>query len=236
MVIAACGNGLFTTGGHFILIYGIEGNNLKIYDPYLYNGKFETSTRRGKVVVEGNTVFCDVETFRNFANYNGFFAFKNDRKEIKENTIPVQNIQNNNSSVSNVNYNVKVTAKKGLNARKGASTSYAKVTAYGYGKNLTIVAESNGWGKTTNGTWVCLQYTSKIASASTNVSRNTVGQYKYFKKTYTYIYTNSNLTGSHYNYLANTKVKIIKNVSSTVDYIYVPKTRRYGYVKTSVYK
>ena len=50
MVISACGNGLFTTGGHFILIYGYEdtngsgqcdsGDRLKIYDPYLYSGKF----------------------------------------------------------------------------------------------------------------------------------------------------------------------------------------------------
>ena len=31
-------------------------------------------------------------------------------------------------------------------------------------------------------------------------------------------------------------VKILKNISTTVDYIYVPATGRYGYVSTSVYK
>lgn len=35
-VIVSCGNGLFTTGGHFITIVGIDGDTLKIYDPYLY--------------------------------------------------------------------------------------------------------------------------------------------------------------------------------------------------------
>ena len=32
-VIVSCANGLFTTGGHFIVIVGIEGDTLKIYDP-----------------------------------------------------------------------------------------------------------------------------------------------------------------------------------------------------------
>ena len=36
LVIASCGNGLFTTGGHFIVLTGIENGNIKIYDPYLY--------------------------------------------------------------------------------------------------------------------------------------------------------------------------------------------------------
>lgn len=38
-IIASVGNGLFTTGGHYIMIYGVDENNLKIYDPFLYKGK-----------------------------------------------------------------------------------------------------------------------------------------------------------------------------------------------------
>ena len=38
-VICSVGNGLFTTGGHYIVIYGIDGDTLKIYDPYLYSRK-----------------------------------------------------------------------------------------------------------------------------------------------------------------------------------------------------
>ena len=49
-------------------------------------------------------------------------------------------------------------------------------------------------------------------------------------------YSKSNLTGTKYTYLPLTQVKIIKNVSSTVDYVYVVKTGRYAYVKNNVYK
>ena len=59
---------------------------------------------------------------------------------------------------------VKVTAKSGLWSRKGAGTSYAKVRINPYGTKLTIVQKSNDlkWGKTTDGTWVCLDYTEVI--------------------------------------------------------------------------
>lgn len=247
MVISACGNGLFTTGGHFILIYGYEdtnksgqcdaGDRLKIYDPYLYAGKFNLSTRRGKATVSGNTVYVEKETFRNYANYSGFFAFKNDRTDIKENNTTVVTKPSTNSTVKSVNYKARVTAKIGLNARAGAGTSYAIRSGYGYGKQLEIIAESNGWGKTSDGYWISLKYTTKITTtANTTTVKNTVGQYKKFARTYTYIYSNSNLTGAKYYYLKNTQVRILKNVSSKVDRIYVPATGRYGYVSTTVYK
>ena len=35
----SCGNGLFTSNGHLIMIYEIDGDTLKIYDPYLYSRK-----------------------------------------------------------------------------------------------------------------------------------------------------------------------------------------------------
>lgn len=75
-IIASCGNGLFTTGGHYIIIVGIEDNTLKIYDPYNYTGKFNTSTRRGKVVVEGNTIYCSIDNFKRYANYKSFFCYQ----------------------------------------------------------------------------------------------------------------------------------------------------------------
>ena len=34
MLLQAVGNGLFTTGGHLILIVGVENDTLKIYDPF----------------------------------------------------------------------------------------------------------------------------------------------------------------------------------------------------------
>ena len=47
-IIASCNQGLFTYGGHFIVLTGVEGDYIKVYDPYLYSGKFSTSSRIGK--------------------------------------------------------------------------------------------------------------------------------------------------------------------------------------------
>lgn len=67
------------------------------------------------------------------------------------------------------------------------------------------------------------------------MNRNTVGQYKRLKNR-TYLYSKSNLTGKKYTYLAKTQVKIIRNVSSNIDYVYVVKTGRYAYIRTNAYK
>ena len=88
-VVVSCANGLFTTGGHFIVLVGIDGDTIKIYDPYLYAGKFETSTRRGKVRVEGNTVYCSIDNFRNYANYTKFFAYTHNGNVTVNNVQPV---------------------------------------------------------------------------------------------------------------------------------------------------
>lgn len=241
MAIVACGNGLFTTGGHFIVIYGFVdvngdgqcdvGDKLKVYDPYLYSGKFNTSTRRGKATVDGNTVLVEKETFRNYANYGTFFCFKNDRQEVKENTAPVTIVKEEVKTFES--YNVKVTARSGLNARSGASTSYTRKSGYGYGKVLTIVAESNGWGKTQDGYWVCLDYVSKT-TAITGV-KSTVAQYKRLKSNVK-LWSSPNLNGISYNYLKNTTVQIKENVNSEVDKVYIKTTGRTAYINNYWYK
>jgi len=40
-IIASCNQGLFTYGGHFIVLVGVEGNYIKVYDPYLYSRKIQ---------------------------------------------------------------------------------------------------------------------------------------------------------------------------------------------------
>ena len=171
-IIASCNQGLFTYGGHFIVLTGVEGNYIKVYDPYLYNGKFDVSSRRGKAEVRGNTVYVSIDNFRNYANYQKFFCFKNDRTDIKENTTNVV-ISNTTSSVSNVNYKVRITANSGLNIRAGASTSYKRIGGYSKNQIVTILAESNGFGKTDRG-WIYLAYTRRY----TTVAKNTTGRYK----------------------------------------------------------
>lgn len=176
-IIVSCNQGLFTYGGHFIVLTGVEGNYIKVYDPYLYNGKFDASSRRGKAEVRGNTVYVSIDNFRNYANYQKFFCFKNDRTDIKENTTNVV-ISNSTSSVSNVNYKVRITAQSGLNMRSGSSTSYSRIGGYSKNATATILAESNGWGKTDRGGWIKLVYTIRLSSSTTKTTGYRTGTYK----------------------------------------------------------
>ena len=169
-VIVSCGNGLFTTGGHFIVIVGIDGDTLKIYDPYLYAGKFDTSTRRGKVTVSGNTVYCSIDNFRNYANYKGFFVYQHSG-----------NVQENTSTVTTSPYIRYVsTNSKNLNVRNAPNGSVIGSLKKG---TAVTVAETNGsWSRITspvNG-WVSSSYlsSSSVSSSSTNSSRYTTGTYK----------------------------------------------------------
>lgn len=176
-IIVSCNQGLFTYGGHFIVLTGIEGDYIKVYDPYLYNGKFDVASRRGKAEVKGNTVYVSIDNFRNYANYKKFFCFKNDRTDIKENDSNIVYVKPT-SSVSNVDYKVRITANNGLNIRAGANTSYKRIGGYSKNQVATILAESNGWGKTDKGGWIKLAYTIKLSSSTTKVTGYRTGTYK----------------------------------------------------------
>lgn len=178
-IIVSCNQGLFTYGGHFIVLIGVEGDYIKVYDPYLYNGKFDVSSRRGLATVSGNTVYVSIDNFRNYANYQKFFCFKNNRTDIKDNTITPVITNKIESNVNTVNYQAKVTANGGLNIRSGASTSYSRIGGYTKNSVVTILAESNGFGKTDKG-WISLSYTTKVNSSTAvqKVNNYTTGTYK----------------------------------------------------------
>ncbi len=220
-LIVGCGNGLFTTGGHFIMLYDYDGTYIKVYDPYLYSGKFNLSTRRGKAIVQGNTVLVTKDNFRNYANYGTFFAFKNDRTDIKE----------DNTNVVTATYNRYVKVNTSLNVRSGPGTSYNVVGRKYNGDKVTVYKESSNWSNIGTNEWVSSDY---LTDSNVQPISNTVGQYKKLKSTTT-LYSNSNLTGTRYTYLKNTKVKILQNVSSTVDRVYISATGRYAYVDNSAY-
>ena len=38
-IIASCGSGLFTTGGHYIVLVANNNGTITVYDPYLYSRK-----------------------------------------------------------------------------------------------------------------------------------------------------------------------------------------------------
>lgn len=227
-IIASCNQGLFTYGGHFIVLVGVEGNYIKIYDSYLYSGKYDVASRRGKAIVKGNTTYVSIENFRQYANYKKFFCFKNDRIDVKEND---NSIDISDSTISNVNYQVKITANSGLNIRTGAGTAYARIGGYSKGTIVTILAESNGFGKTDKG-WISLNYTTRTIEISNIVT--TSGQTKRLARA-SILYSNSNLTGYRYNYKANTTVTIIENVSENVDKVRVNMTGRIAYINKNNY-
>ena len=222
-LIVGCGNGLFTTGGHFIMLYDYDGTYIKVYDPYLYSGKFNLSTRRGKATVQGNTVLVTKDNFRNYANYGTFFAFKNDRTDTKE---------DNNTNVVTATYNRYVKVNTSLNVRSGPSTNYSVVGRKYNGDKVTVYKESSNWSNIGANEWVSSDY---LTDSNVQPTSNTVGQYKKLKSTTT-LYSNSNLTGTRYTYLKNTKVKILQNVSSTVDRVYISATGRYAYVDNSAFE
>ena len=227
-IIASCNQGLFTYGGHFVVLVGLEGNYIKIYDSYLYNGKYDVASRRGKAIVKGNTTYVSLQDFRQYANYKKFFCFKNERTNVNENNNPSNNA---NVGISKANYQVKIIANGGLNIRAGASTSYPRVGGYAKGTIVTILAESNGFGKTDRG-WIFLNYT------STNIGNSSVGgtsgQTKKLARA-SILYSNSNLTGYRYNYKTNTTVTILENVSANVDKVRVNVTGRVAYINTNNY-
>lgn len=212
-VIVSCANGLFTTGGHFIVIVGIDGDTLKIYDPYLYSGKFDTSTRRGKVTVSGNTVYCSIDNFRNYANYRGFFAYKHNG-----------NVQENSGNVITSTYTRYVsTNSKNLNVRSGAGY-YNIIGSLRKGTTVKVVETSGGWSRITsplNG-WVSSNYLSSNYPGTTitgyrtgkykvsRVSKNSVlcvrtgPSTKYSRKTYRQLTTNARSQNrANGNYYAN---------------------------------
>lgn len=171
-VAASCANGLFTTGGHLILIVGIDGDTLKIYDPYLYSGKFETSTRRGKVTVSGNTVYCSIDNFRKYANYTRFFAYAHDENVPTNNTKPV---------ITNT-YIRYIKANGGLNVRY--SPNGKKVGAIANGTQVTIYSTSGNWSEIGTNRWICSDYltsympSKKKTTTTKSSSKYTTGKYK----------------------------------------------------------
>ena len=171
-VVASCGNGLFTTGGHLILIVGVENDTLKIYDPFLYNGKFETSTRRGKVTVSGNTVYCSISNFRKYANYTRFFAYKHDSNVPTNNYVPR----------TNTNTTMYVKANGGLNVR--SSPNGKKVGALSNGSQVIVYETQGNWSRIGTNRWVCSDYLTNSKSTVSSNSNTKVNTKKYSNGSY----------------------------------------------------
>ena len=171
-IIASCGNGVFTSNGHYIVLYGIEGNTIKIYDPYLYAGKFDTSTRRGKAIVKGNTVYVTIDNFKNYANYKQFFCYK-----YNPNTVNTSN--STDTDVSTATYIRYVKVNTSLNVRN--SPGGAKVGSLKNGTEVTVYETNGIWARIGESKWVSVAYLSSInpnKKATSTQKTYTTGKYK----------------------------------------------------------
>lgn len=197
-VVVSCGAGLFTYGGHYIVIVGVDGDNLKIYDPYLYSGKFDVSTRRGKVVVNGNTVYCSINNFKKYANYKQFFCYK-----YNPNTVNTSN--STDTDVSTATYIRYVKVNTSLNVRN--SPGGAKVGSLKNGTEVTVYETNGIWARIGESKWVSVAYLSSInpnKKATSTQKTYTTGKYK--------ISTNIHVrAGAGTNYKAKTYKQLTQN-------------------------
>ena len=218
-LVASVGNGLFTTGGHFIVLTGIEGNNIKVYDPYLYAGKFDTATRRGKASVVGNTIYVSIENFKQYSNYKGFFCYKHE-PIVQENTV---------KPVVTATYTRYVKVNTRLNVRNAPNGQVIdKLTN---GTQVTVYETNGTWARIGDNRWVSNTY---LVEKKVAQIKNTVGQTKKLKACV--LYKNSNLSGTKYTYKANTSVIVLQNLSASIDKVKVKATGRIAYININNYK
>lgn len=173
-VVVSVGSGLFTTGGHYIVLVGDNDNTLTVYDPYLYSGKFSTASRKAaNVTVSGNSVFVSESSFKKYANAKQYWIFSNDN-EVKSTSggSAKQTTSGTTKSTSTaVKYTRYVaTQSKSLNVRKSATTSSAIVTTVKRGAKVTVAKTSGSWSYITYPVtgWVSTAYlsASEVTTAS----------------------------------------------------------------------
>ena len=209
-IICSCGSGLFTSGGHYIVLAGLDGNTIQVLDPYLYNGKFNTASRRiAQVQVKGTSVYVSKANFERYANYKKFWIYSNDKGNENENENT-----NNKTSVSYTRY--VATERYNLNVRNKANGT--KIGSLPKGTKVEVVETSGEWSKITspiNG-WVSSQYLSTSIENDKTYKTETYNTKTYKTKTYktgTYK-TTSNIhvrTGPGTKYKAKTYKQLTAN-------------------------
>lgn len=180
-IVASCGSGLFTNGGHYIVLTSLNENTIHIYDPYLYNGKFNISSRKNaNVITSGNNVYVTKQNFKKYANYKNFWIFSND-SEGSQTSI-------DSKKIDNINYERYVATKSSnLNVRLSNNIKSNIVTKLKKGTKVNVVEINGDWSRINepvNG-WVNSFYLSsiKVNNNTEKVNTNTAkiytkGKYK----------------------------------------------------------
>lgn len=119
MCIAHCkAGGVFSTGGHYIVLaYMKNSNTICVFDPYLYKNKFNTSSRKGKVTVNGNDVYVTIDNFKKYSNCTRLFCYRPEQEDYSDQIAHVKTKIDKapirNSMDHNTNKNVLAHMKKG---------------------------------------------------------------------------------------------------------------------------
>lgn len=167
MVIALCSKGLFTTGGHFIVLAGMKDDNtIIVYDSYLYSNKFNSYGRAGKATVDGNKVYVSYANMKEYGAYHQlwcYYPYKNDAFNYDKQKTSQMKVFNVSTS---------------LNVRKTPAGEIIDSL-----KNNTIVNvyEKNGaWARIGENRWVSLTYlTSNLTNKAQELpkKRYVLGKY-----------------------------------------------------------
>lgn len=180
-IICSCGSGLFTKNGHYIVLFSLDGETIQVYDPYLYEGKFETTSRKNaRALVSGNTVYVSKSSFEEYSNYKNFWIFSNDNGN--ENTVTASD----STTVSYTRY--VATQSSNLNVRGSASTNANVIGSLPKGTAVTVTEVNVNWSKISNPVgWVNNSYlSSSLVTLYSNSTKKTItgyttGKYKVTK-------------------------------------------------------
>lgn len=82
--------GVFSDGGHYIVVVGAVNDQVSIYDPGYYVGKFNKAGRKGKVWVDGNVCKCNISVLAtDTANRSPAYYLFSAKKEIPKEEVKV---------------------------------------------------------------------------------------------------------------------------------------------------
>ena len=161
-VVMVAGAGLWTTGGHFILAVGARNDEIQIYDPYLYAGKFNQYGRQSaEVKVEGTSCYVQIDKFKQYSNIQRLWAIK------VSDVTPDEPI---NPETGEIKY---VSANSGLNVRTGRGTQYSVVTTLPKGTQVMVYDTVDGWARIGSNMYVSAQYLSDSKSEETQPAQPT---------------------------------------------------------------
>lgn len=246
IVVASCGYGLWTSAGHYIVLAGYNNGKVRVLDPYLYNGKFTTASRKAAgVKVKGTNAYVTAANFKKYSNVKNYWVFSNDykvkkattkatTKAVVKTTKPSAKTTTKASTKAKTYVRYVDAGNSNLNVRKSANGNAKIVTKLKTGTKVTVYGTSKGWSKIGTNKWVSTKYLSKtkpVSKATVKYKTTVNGKYKLKKDTA--IYSNKNLSGNKYNYRKGTKVKVLSHATSKIDKIYVVKTKRTAYISVN---